>query len=246
VLSYADHLRKNQTATEKRFASFLDQVDGGKWRGQYRCQHAFSGKWIADFYIPRVRLVIEIDGLSHQSRMQGEKDQLKTRDALNLDLSIVRFSNEDVWRNLSAVTNGLLKAVDEAECRILTTLSPYGLRYSSHSTPTTSRRNGLTRKSSKAEWENLPDYSPRIPTPDESMTEKYRHMKFSDASAISGLELIRQCLNPKCNYETVSDLRRAIEEKSVQPGWTADSLEAKSSCSKCRSKFVLVRLGKLR
>ena len=243
VLTYADQLRRRQTATERRFASFLDQMDGGKWKGKYKCQHAFSGKWIADFYIPSCRLVIEIDGQSHISPEQAKRDQLKEEAALTLDILMVRFTNDEVWSDLAGVNKALINAIEEATLRITTTVSPYGLPYSTNFSAKSSEFRGSPAIDSSREWKDLPDYAPKVPTPDESMSEKYRSMEFSAASAINGVQLIRQCLNPRCNFESIVSLTQALEKNLILPTWTSDTLEAKSICSKCRSRFVLVRLG---
>ena len=244
VLENADRLRHSQTASERKFASILDALDGGKWNGRYRAQHAFSGKWIADFYIPGIRLVIEIDGHSHHSASQREKDIWKTKDALDLHLSIARFTNDEVWGHLPSLKRRLLKAIDEAEFRVLSSLGPLGLPFSTNSQPL-DKQIKRTIKNSKNEWSILPDYNPRIPTPDQSMSYKYRNMKFYDALAIPTIKLIRQCLNSRCNHESVIDLKSAIAEGLVSQNWTALVLEERSVCAECFQNFVLVRLGDL-
>jgi len=66
--------------------------------------------WIADFYCPRCKLVVEVDGLSHIGR---ERDDAK-RDAILLrhGYRTLRIPAVDVYRNLPAVVRRIAKAID--------------------------------------------------------------------------------------------------------------------------------------
>ena len=61
-------LRNNPTPTESALWELLraGRLDGTKWRRQYSI-----GKYIVDFYCPKARLCIELDGDAHYS-MQGD------------------------------------------------------------------------------------------------------------------------------------------------------------------------------
>jgi very-short-patch-repair endonuclease len=58
----ARYLRKNMTQTEWRLWQRLSGRQLGGWK--FRRQHPV-GKYIVDFYCPAARLVIELDGSSH-------------------------------------------------------------------------------------------------------------------------------------------------------------------------------------
>jgi very-short-patch-repair endonuclease len=67
----ARELRKNLTQTEARLWLKLQgrKMEGWKFRRQ-----APIGPFIADFYCPAARLVIELDGSSHDHEDQAEYD----------------------------------------------------------------------------------------------------------------------------------------------------------------------------
>jgi len=56
-----------------------------------------SGKWyIADFYIPSLSLVIEIDGGSHSKESQIRYDNIRTNFLESIGNKVARIPNEDV------------------------------------------------------------------------------------------------------------------------------------------------------
>jgi len=59
------------------------------------------GDYIVDFYCSRLRLVIEIDGESHVSR--SREDELRQHKLESLGLSVLRFYDTDVKKNIDGV-----------------------------------------------------------------------------------------------------------------------------------------------
>ncbi|MCI0713556.1 MAG: endonuclease domain-containing protein [Chloroflexi bacterium] len=98
----AREMRKNPTKAESLLwgALRLQKMHGFK----FRRQHAF-GPYIADFYCAKAKLVIEIDGTSHDGR--GEYDEARTQYLESLGLRVLRYSNEDVLQNLQGVVDGI-------------------------------------------------------------------------------------------------------------------------------------------
>ncbi|MCI0709396.1 MAG: endonuclease domain-containing protein [Chloroflexi bacterium] len=94
----AREMRKNATKAEVVLWQALrrQQVHGFK----FRRQHPF-GPYIADFYCAKAKLVIELDGASHEG--QAEYDADRTNYLATLGLRVIRYSNEDVLRNLEGV-----------------------------------------------------------------------------------------------------------------------------------------------
>ncbi|MCK9352165.1 MAG: endonuclease domain-containing protein [Candidatus Paceibacterota bacterium] len=96
-------LRSNATLQEIILWSRLKNKQLGV---KFRRQHSF-GKYIADFYCPEKRLVIEIDGSQH---MEQEKyDRERTHYFESLGLEVLRFWNSDVNTNI----DGVMVAVSE-------------------------------------------------------------------------------------------------------------------------------------
>lgn len=67
------------------------------------------GNYIVDFFIPELGLVFEIDGSSHDSRMEYDAE----RDAFmaSLYLLVVRISDIDVKKNMSSVDSLILETI---------------------------------------------------------------------------------------------------------------------------------------
>ena len=61
------------------------------------------GDYIVDFYCKEVGLVIELDGLSHQSNEVMDLDERKQSYLESIGLKVIRFEDEDVMRDLPNV-----------------------------------------------------------------------------------------------------------------------------------------------
>jgi very-short-patch-repair endonuclease len=71
------------------------------------------GKYVADFYCSRQRLVIELDGDSHYTDRAQTYDNKRTS-ALELQgVRVIRFTNLDVLQNFEAVCAVVLRALEE-------------------------------------------------------------------------------------------------------------------------------------
>ena len=96
-LAHARAMRRDATPAERRLWQGLrkHQVDGLKFRRQVPL-----GPYIADFYCPSLRLVVEVDGVSHiDAAGDGVRDAWMAR----RDIRVVRFTNRDVLTNLEGV-----------------------------------------------------------------------------------------------------------------------------------------------
>ncbi|MGB9080167.1 MAG: endonuclease domain-containing protein, partial [Desulfuromonadaceae bacterium] len=69
------------------------------------------GDYIVDFYCAGLQLVIEIDGDSHAET--AEYDAERTRFLGSLGLRVIRFSNDDVLRNIDGVYEELSRTIVE-------------------------------------------------------------------------------------------------------------------------------------
>jgi len=54
------------------------------------------GRYIADFYCPARKLVIEVDGKQHEQEDAKEYDSIRTEFFSSLGIEVIRFSNEDI------------------------------------------------------------------------------------------------------------------------------------------------------
>ncbi|MFA6429197.1 MAG: endonuclease domain-containing protein [Patescibacteria group bacterium] len=92
-------LRKTQTETE---AFLWDRLRGGRCGVRFRRQYGV-GKYVVDFYAPKARLVIEIDGDIHEvpDVRIHDKDRQKNIEALGL--RFLRFTTAEILGNIEAV-----------------------------------------------------------------------------------------------------------------------------------------------
>jgi len=106
----ARNLRVNLTDSEHRLWSQLrrKQILGVQF---YRQKPL--GNYIADFYSPKVRLVIEVDGSQHLETTQAEHDQQRTVYLERQGLRVLRFTTIEVLLELEAVTETIYRAVQE-------------------------------------------------------------------------------------------------------------------------------------
>ena len=63
------------------------------------------GRYIADFYCPTRKLVIEIDGKQHEQDDVKEYDSIRSDFFNSLGIEVIRFSNEDIRNRWAYVRN---------------------------------------------------------------------------------------------------------------------------------------------
>jgi very-short-patch-repair endonuclease len=94
-------LRNNGTPAEAYFWLFLKkrQVEGRKFRRQFSV-----GKYIVDFYCPSERLAIELDGQHHFTDPEAVTyDQKRTLYLQNQGITVIRFSNSEIFQHTDVV-----------------------------------------------------------------------------------------------------------------------------------------------
>ncbi len=104
--------RKNPTLAESRMWDLLRKNFPDI---KFRRQHII-GDYIVDFVSLYHNLVIEIDGGYHNQAEQAEYDELRTKwlDKHN-NLTVIRFTNEEVLFNSEAVISTLSERLKEIE-----------------------------------------------------------------------------------------------------------------------------------
>ena len=117
IRQFAAANKWNPTNAERRFRHILMRLNRGVLRRRFRTQHPISGKWIVDFFFPEVRLAIELDGGHHGHGEQAERDRIKERDCRRFDITLVRFTNAEVFRNPVALVEKLRGAWANAGAR---------------------------------------------------------------------------------------------------------------------------------
>lgn len=67
--------------------------------------------FIVDFYCHELMLAIEVDGYSHNNKV--EYDLMRQQKLENLGVRFIRFANSEVKRDINAVINSLEKKIEE-------------------------------------------------------------------------------------------------------------------------------------
>jgi very-short-patch-repair endonuclease len=94
------HLRKNLTEAELVLWEVLkDKKLCGK---KFRRQHSI-GYYIADFYCPSEKLIIELDGKHHFTPEGIEKDMERDKHLELMNIRVLRFENKEVFYDLTSV-----------------------------------------------------------------------------------------------------------------------------------------------
>ena len=106
-LQRAKELRREMTPAEK---ILWQEVRAKKLGVRFRRQQVIQG-FIVDFYCHKSALVVEVDGDIHD--LQQEEDARREKALSALGLRIVRFRNDEVVRELSAVVGKIRELVEK-------------------------------------------------------------------------------------------------------------------------------------
>ena len=98
LTSASQELRKHMTPQERHLWYDFLRKHPGKFRRQ-----AVIGRFIADFYSPGAKLVIELDGSQHYSPEGLERDRERTACLNEYGITVIRFSNREVDSDFRAV-----------------------------------------------------------------------------------------------------------------------------------------------
>lgn len=99
LLEYRRKLRQNMTKSETVLWKYIKSNQlGYKFRRQYSV-----GRFIADFACAPLKLIIEVDGLTHADEKIFEKDLVKEKYLKENGYTVNRYSAELVFKDLKNV-----------------------------------------------------------------------------------------------------------------------------------------------
>lgn len=104
-LERAKELRREMTPAEKLL---WQEIRANKLGTHFRRQQVIQG-FIVDFYCHKTGLVVEVDGDIHD--YQQEEDARREKVLREMGLTIVRFKNDEVLKDLSAVVGKIKEQV---------------------------------------------------------------------------------------------------------------------------------------
>src|SRR3990170_6831629 len=111
--------KRKALSRELRIKSTLSEVlfwkivKGRKIKGYQFMRQKPIGNYIVDFFCSKLKLVIEIDGISHNGKCEG--DRIRQQKLESLGLSMLRFYEWDVKKDLRGVVQVIESWIDEFE-----------------------------------------------------------------------------------------------------------------------------------
>lgn len=103
LVDNAKELRKNMTPEERHlWYDFLKRLPLN-----VRRQHNIEN-YIVDFYIADKKIVIEIDGIQHNSIDGLKKDAQRDKELSCWGITVIRYSNESIRNSFNIVCNDIL------------------------------------------------------------------------------------------------------------------------------------------
>ena len=106
----ARNLRKNMTDSERILWS---RLRGKQLMGIQFYRQKPIGDYIVDFYAPKAKLVIEVDGSQHKESRHLEKDKHRDDFLSDAGLRVLRFNSNEVLKNIDAVLEVVYRTVVE-------------------------------------------------------------------------------------------------------------------------------------
>jgi very-short-patch-repair endonuclease len=107
MLQYGKHLKKysrrlrNEMTDAERL--LWSKIRGKQLKGFQVYRQKPIGRFVVDFYCPKAKLVIELDGGQHYSGAMQAKDESRDRYMERFGLKVLRFSDKDVFEDLAGV-----------------------------------------------------------------------------------------------------------------------------------------------
>jgi very-short-patch-repair endonuclease len=112
---FARDLRRNATGAERRLWEGLrrSQVAGFRFRRQ-----VILGDFIIDFVSFDAGLIIEVDGATHSTDEEIARDNARSAALAAPGFAILRFTKDDIYRNLEGVLETVYARLMELRPRV--------------------------------------------------------------------------------------------------------------------------------
>jgi len=108
--SYTKENKQNMTKAEAclwKYALSKRQMSGYAFRRQRPVLN-----YIVDFICLKLKLVIEVDGYTHQLRENEIKDAKRQREIEFMGFTVLRFKDEEVLNNMNQVRTAIQKQIE--------------------------------------------------------------------------------------------------------------------------------------
>jgi very-short-patch-repair endonuclease len=108
--SKSRHLRQNLTDSER---ALWQRLRGKQLKGIQFYRQKPIGEYIVDFYAPKAKLVIELDGSQHFEAHHVEKDREREKYLGQLGLMVLRFNSRQVLKETDAIMEFIYRKIVE-------------------------------------------------------------------------------------------------------------------------------------
>jgi very-short-patch-repair endonuclease len=110
IMDRAKQLRRRMTEAEKIVWEIVreNSILGLKFRRQHPINN-----YIADFYCHKIKLVVEIDGETHNQESAKLYDEHRTNVMNSFGIEVIRFNNKVILSNISFVRKTIEKKCNE-------------------------------------------------------------------------------------------------------------------------------------
>ena len=106
---YYRQLRKNMTDAERHLWA---KIRMKQLKGYQFYRQKPIGDYIVDFFCPRAKLVIEVDGSQHFSDEITEYDRIRNEYLSSLGLRVLRFTNIDVLTHIEGIVESIIENIE--------------------------------------------------------------------------------------------------------------------------------------
>ncbi len=103
---YGQELRREMTDAE---GLLWQKIRRKQLKGYQFFRQKPIGRHIVDFYCPRARLIIEIDGGQHYEKGNQAEDKKRDFELKGIGFKVVRYTNLDILKNLNSAVEDILK-----------------------------------------------------------------------------------------------------------------------------------------
>ena len=102
-------LRRNRTRAEQVLWKQLRDLKRHGWKFR---QQVPIDRYIVDFACLSQRLIIEVDGATHSTNEELERDRMREAFLIEQEFRVLRFWNRDVFDNMRGVLDSIVAALE--------------------------------------------------------------------------------------------------------------------------------------
>jgi very-short-patch-repair endonuclease len=117
MLHYKTHLKEIARTLRKNMSDgeriLWSRLRGKQISGLQFYRQKPIGEYIVDFYAPKAKLVIEIDGSQHMEAKHVEKDKIRDAYLNSVGLKVLRFNSREVIKETDAVIERIFEIISK-------------------------------------------------------------------------------------------------------------------------------------